>query len=431
CRLARAIDAHTGALLESLHADLGRSARDAYVMEIGFVQSEIRYALRHLRAWMRSDRRPVPPILWPGRGLVHPEPLGVVLIIGPWNYPFQLLFTPLVSALAAGNCVALKPSEYAPCTAAVMRRIVADGCEPEHVGYFEGAAAAAADLTHLPFDHIFFTGSVATGRRVMAAAAQGPVSVTLELGGKNPCVVCADARLDQAARRIARGKFMNAGQTCVAPDFVMVAADLLEPLLDKLAATISDFYGPDPRLSPDYGRIINDAHFQRLQACLSGGRIVCGGQSDRTERYLAPTVMRDLPPDAPVLSEEIFGPILPVLAFDELDEVFAYLRHNAKPLALYCFTESGRVRRRFLAETASGGLAFNDTVNHLLAKTLPFGGVGASGIGACHGAAGFAGFTHYRSVLHRSSRLDCRWLYPPLKTPLHVLKRFYGFLLGG
>jgi acyl-CoA reductase-like NAD-dependent aldehyde dehydrogenase len=430
-RLHDALRAHAPVLLEALHADLRKPAQEAWASEIGFVLSDLRHALRQLPAWMKPQRRRVPPLAWPARGLLRPEPCGVSLVIGPWNYPLQLLLSPLVGAMAAGNCAVLKPSELAPRTAAALARLVSGNFAPEYLTVCEGEREVAEALLRERFDTIFFTGSTTVGRVVMTAAARHLTPVTLELGGKCPCLVCADAPLDITARRIAWGKFMNAGQTCVAPDFVWVDRQAHDGLLDALKEALRKFYGDDPRRSPDYGRIINRRHFDRLTAYLEAGRVVHGGQHDATDLYLAPTILTDVPPDAPVMREEIFGPILPVRAFEDLTEALADLRDRPTPLALYLFTRDRATREHVLAEARSGGVCLNDTILHILGKDLPFGGLGESGMGAYHGKASFDCFTHYRPVLQRSFRFDSKLRYPPARLSLEGMKRGLQLLLGG
>lgn len=430
-KLHDALEANESALLGALQADLRKSAHEAWASEIGFVMSDLRHALRHLPTWMKPQRRRTPLMAWPARGFVQPEPYGVALIIGPWNYPLQLLLSPLVGALAAGNCAVLKPSEFAPHTAAAIAKLVRENFAEKYVAVVEGERDAAEALLRERFDKIFFTGSTNVGRTVMAAAARHLTPITLELGGKCPCLVCADAPLDITARRIAWGKFMNAGQTCVAPDFVWVDRRIRHDLVLALKQTIREFYGENSQQSPDYGRVINRKHFDRLTRHLGSGQIVHGGQHDATELYLAPTIVTDLPPDAPVMQEEIFGPILPVLDFDSLDDALTRLRDRPTPLALYLFTKDRAIQARVLAETRSGGVCFNDTVTHILGKDLPFGGLGESGLGAYHGKASFECFTHCRSVLRRSFRFDVKFRYTPPRVSLATLKRAYRFLLGG
>ena len=429
--LLEVIQAGETTLSEALYADLRKSPYEAYATEIGLVLSEIRHALRHLTAWMRPQRRRPPLLAWPARGSIRPEPFGVALILSPWNYPVQLLLSPLVGALAAGNCAVLKPSEFAPYTAAAVARLLAATFPAEFVTVIPGERDTAEALLREKFDCIFFTGSTAVGRAVMTAAARHLTPVTLELGGKCPCLVGADAPLEVTARRIAWGKFMNAGQTCVAPDYVLVAEPLRAPLLAALQRAVVEFYGADPQTSPAYGRIINRQHLDRLTAYLGAGRIVHGGQHDRDDLYLAPTLVTDVPPDAPLAREEIFGPILPVLGFDRLDDALAALRDRSTPLALYLFTRDRATRDRVLAQTRSGGVCLNDTVMHMIGKRLPFGGLGDSGLGAYHGRASFDAFSHRRSILERSLALDPQLRYPPPRVDLRTLKRAWRFLLGG
>jgi aldehyde dehydrogenase (NAD+) len=430
-KLHDALLLHEPALSAALGADLRKSSHEAYTSEFGLVLSEIRHALRHLPAWMKPQRRSTPLLAWPSRGFIRPEPYGMALIIGPWNYPLQLLLSPLVGALAAGNCAVLKPSEFAPHTAAAIDELITSAFSEESVAVVQGDRAVAEALLGEKFDSIFFTGSTAVGRLVMAAAARHLTPATLELGGKCPCLVCADAPLDTTARRIVWGKFMNAGQTCVAPDFALVDRRIMPGFVEALKRAILQFYGDDPQKSPDYGRIINRAHLDRLAGYLGSGTIAHGGRHDAADLYLAPTILTGVPAAAPVMQEEIFGPILPVLAFDELDEALAGLRERPAPLALYLFTRDRSAQERVLAGTRSGGVCINDTVTHMLGKDLPFGGLGESGMGAYHGKASFDCFTHRRSVLCRSLAFDPQLRYPPPRFSLAMLKRAYRFLLGG
>jgi len=428
--LADVIVSSEGDILDALHLDLGKPVIEAYASEIGFVLADIRYALKHLDDWTRPQRRHTPLWLAPASSRIHPEPYGVALIIGPWNYPFALTISPLVSALAAGNGVCVKPSEYAPHVSSVITRILHDHFQSDYITAVEGDASRARELACQPFDKIFFTGSTTVGRLVLAAAAPNLTPVTLELGGKSPCLICSDADLQVAARRIVRGKFINAGQTCVAPDHVWVQAEVMKPWLEHLTRTLREFYGPDPKQSPDYGRIVNRSHMNRLTSYLSQGHLEFGGQFDESDRYLAPTVLTAVSLSAPVMQEEIFGPILPVLPFEKLDNVISLLRSRPRPLALYAFTGERATRERLLAETTSGGVGFNDTVSHILGRNMPFGGIGESGMGAYHGKAGFDAFTHYRSVLTRSSSFDPGLAYPPFRISLATLKRFQRLFMS-
>lgn len=429
--LRSALQQHEATVLKALQQDLHKSPGQAWATELGPLHAELDYALRRLPRWMRPERRPTPWFAWPARAHLHPEPRGVVLILGPWNYPVNLMLTPLISALAAGNCVVLKPSEHAPATAQALATLIRDTFPAEHVSVICGGPEVARALVRLPYDMIFYTGNTAVGREIMAAAAANLTPLTLELGGKCPCLVCADAPLASTARRIAWGKFLNAGQTCVAPDFVWAERTIAAPLVEQLMTAIRDFYGDDPRTSPDYGRIVNRAHFDRLVSYLAQGRIVFGGEYDPEELYVAPTILVDAPWTAPVMQEEIFGPILPVLTFDHLEDVVAAWEDRPSPLAVYLFTRDRARQQLLLKRLRSGGVCLNDTVVQAALCTLPFGGLGASGLGSYHGKAGFDAFSHYRSVLNRSARCELPFRYPPLRLGLSALKRALRFVLRG
>jgi aldehyde dehydrogenase (NAD+) len=428
-RLAGALERHEAALLSALQADLRKSPRQGYSTEIGMVQAEICHAQKHLARWASPQRRRTPWFVAPARGCVQSEPFGVALILGPWNYPVQLLLTPLVCAIAAGNCAVLKPSELAPRTAEAIAELMRDCFDEQLVMVVTGGADVAEALLRERFDKIFFTGSTRVGRMVMTAAAKHLTPVTLELGGKCPAIVCADAFLALAARRIAWGKFMNAGQTCVAPDWVLVERAARGPFVAAMKQALRKFYGDDPARSEDYGRIVNQAHFERLVNYLGDGKVLHGGQHEAKALFIAPTILAGVAPDAAVMQEEMFGPILPVLEFDRLDDALAMLRDRPTPLALYVFTRDRAVERRVLAETRSGGACVNDVVSHMIGTGLPFGGLGESGLGAYHGHAGFEAFSHQRSVLRRATWLDTPFRYPPQKLSLPGLKRAMRFLL--
>ncbi len=430
-RLAAALEGHEANLLSALQADLGKSPFQGYATEIGLVRSELRHALRNLRRWAAPSRRGTPWFVAPARGWVRSEPFGVALILGPWNYPAQLLLTPLASAIAAGNGVVLKPSELAPRTAEAVATLVRDCFDEEFVSVATGGAEVAEALLRERFDKIFFTGSTRVGRVVMEAAAKHLTPVTLELGGKCPAIVCADAPVKLAARRIAWGKFLNAGQTCVAPDFVLVHRGARESFVSELCKSLAEFHGSDARRSPDYGRIIPTRHFERLVGFLKDGKIARGGTHDAKDRFIAPTILTEVSPEAPVMREEIFGPILPVLDFDTLDDALALLRDRPTPLALYVFTSDREIERRVLTEVRSGGACVNDVVSHMIGTGLPFGGLGESGMGSYHGRAGFDAFSHRRAVLRRATWLDLPFRYPPQKLSMAALKRAIRFLMGG
>ena len=429
-RLEKAVEARLDEIHRALRADLRKSETEAFLSETGYVLRDLRHARRNLRRWMRPQARRMPPGLQPARARVIPEPKGTVLIIGPWNYPFQLMLSPLAAALAAGNCAVLKPSEYAPHTSAVLRELIGQTFDPDYVHVVEGGRETAEALLKQPFDHIFFTGGTEAGRRIAQAAAEQLIPVTLELGGKCPAVVFADTDLKVAARRIARGKFMNAGQTCVAPDHVWAERPVYKTLVRELREALHRFYGPDPRHSAEYGRIISRHHFDRVRSLMQDGGIVCGGDTDADDLYIAPTVIQNPPPESALMSEEIFGPLLPVLSFDSNEEVIAWCCSRPVPLALYLFTQDRARQARLIKAIPSGGVCVNDTVSQIIPASLPFGGKGASGMGMYHGKAGFDEFSHFRSVLPRSVRFDLPAAYPPLKTPLKILKRFYRFFAG-
>ncbi|HNQ88019.1 MAG TPA: aldehyde dehydrogenase family protein [Verrucomicrobiota bacterium] len=428
-RLREGLEAHEAALLGALHADLRKSPVDAYATEVGLVMGEIGHARRHLGRWMRPERRGTPWFAWPARGEVRSEPHGVALILGPWNYPCQLMLSPLVGALAAGNCAVLKPSEHAPRTAGALEQMVKETFPAEVVTVVSGGRETAEALLVEQFDVVFFTGSSGVGRAVMGAAARHLTPVILELGGKSPCLVAADAPLGTSARRIAWGKFLNAGQTCVAPDHILVDRRVAGALIEALRGAIRAFYGEDPQRSPDYGRIINRAHFDRLTGYLAEGRIVHGGGRDAADLYLEPTILADVPPGSKVMREEIFGPILPVMVCEGMDEAVAMLRGRPIPLALYLFTRDRGLQERVLAATQSGGVCVNDTVVHMIGAGLPFGGQGESGMGAYHGRSGFESFSHRRPVMRRALGFDPRLRYPPTQLTLAAMKRALRYLL--
>ncbi|PSL36425.1 aldehyde dehydrogenase (NAD+) [Labedella gwakjiensis] len=401
-------------LEQALALDLGKSAAEAQVSEIGVVVAEVDHALRHLRRWARSVPVPVPVTLAPASARVVPEPLGVVLVIGPWNYPVQLILGPLVGALAAGNAVVLKPSELAPETSAILARLVSRHLDPRAVAVVEGGAETTTALLGRRVDHIFFTGGGAVARIVARAAAENLTPTTLELGGKSPVWIDDTVDIEQAARRLAWGKFMNAGQTCVAPDYVLATPAVASRLTGVLARAVESFYGVDPSTSADYGRIVADRHVERLAGLLEGQRVSVGGTVDRAARYIAPTVVDGTRLDSALMEEEIFGPILPIVHVQDLDEAIRVIRSREKPLALYVFSSSREVERRILRETSSGAVGIGVPSAHLLVPGLPFGGVGASGSGAYHGKRSFDTFTHEKAVLRKPLSPDTVALvYPP------------------
>lgn len=392
-------------LVAALGADLGKSPAEARRTEIGFTLRELDHTLGHLEEWLRPEAVPVPEHLGgDASAWTAYDPLGVVLVIAPWNYPAQLLLSPLVGALAAGNCAVVKPSELAPATSAVLAELLPAYLGTEAVAVVEGGVPETTELLEQRFDHIFYTGNGTVGRIVMAAAARHLTPVTLELGGKSPVFVDRGTDLTAVAARLAAGKFLNAGQTCVAPDYVLTDPETARGLEAALAEAIEALYGPDPASHPEYGRIVNTRHFERLTALLDSGRTVTGGGRDRDAKYIAPTVLAGVAPDAPVMREEIFGPILPIVEVDGLDEAIDLVNERDKPLALYAFTESETTRRRLAGETSSGGLGFGLPLAHLTVSDLPFGGVGESGMGSYHGRYSIETFSHRKAVLHKPLR---------------------------
>jgi aldehyde dehydrogenase (NAD+) len=403
-------------LAEALDADLGKSSIEAYSTEIGFTLNELDHALNHVRSWTQPHKVRMPMHLRPGSARVVQEPLGTVLVIAPWNYPVQLLLGPLIPALAAGNTAVLKPSEVAPATAAALADLIPRYLDERAVQVVNGGVPQTTELLAHQFDHIFFTGNGTVGRVVMEAASRHLTPVTLELGGKSPAIVTESADLVVTARRIAWGKFVNAGQTCVAPDYVLVPEPLHDQFVAELATAVSSFFGDDPAKSHDYGRIVDERHHARLTSLLDRGgydAVAVGGGHDVGSRYIAPTVLTGVKPDAAVMDDEIFGPILPVLTYAELEDAIAFVNDRPKPLALYVFGSRAAAIDHVVEHTSAGGVTVNHTLLHVSVNELPFGGVGASGIGAYHGEAGFKIFSHAKPVLHRSTKPDSSLAYPP------------------
>ncbi|MCB9610944.1 MAG: aldehyde dehydrogenase family protein [Sandaracinus sp.] len=410
--IGRFVEERESEILAALKSDLGKPEIEAFSAEVSFVANDVAHAKKHLRGWMKAEKVSSPLVVQPGQSFIVREPLGVALIISPWNYPFQLLMAPLVSAIAAGNCAVLKPSEVSPATSALFAKWIPrylDGC----VKVVEGGVPETTRLLEQRFDHIFYTGNGKVARIVMAAAAKNLTPVTLELGGKSPCIVDASADLDVTAKRIVLGKFYNAGQTCVAPDYVLVEESVHDALLNRLVATIRSFYGDDPQRSPDLARVVNERHLQRLVRLLEGQTIACGGQHDAKDRFLAPTVLRDVSPDSDVMQEEIFGPILPVIAVPHVDAAITFVNRRDKPLALYVFSQRESVQAKVRDRTSSGGMSINHVWLHLAVPELPFGGVGESGMGAYHGKHGFEAFSHRKAVLKKPTQIDPSIMYPP------------------
>lgn len=421
--LRRVITKQMEEINAALWSDLRKSSGEAYLTEIGMVLGEIDYHVKHLRRWGKPRRLATPLAFWPSKSRIMYEPYGVVLIIAPWNYPFQLLLEPLIGAISAGNCAVLKPSPFAPATAEVVKKIVAAVFESGHVAVFDGEGDVVEQLLRERFDYIFFTGGPRFGQHVMEMAAKHLTPVTLELGGKSPCIVGRGANVEIAARRTAWGKFINAGQTCVAPDYVFVHEDQRAEFVEAIRLAVKRFYGDRPYESPDYPRIVHREGTERLARLMhSSGQVVVGGEVNVEEKYIAPTVLIDVESDSPIMREEIFGPILPVLTYREIDDVIRFVNKREKPLALYYFGPE-REAREVLNRTSSGGACVNDTIVHLANPRLPFGGVGMSGVGKYHGKASFELFSNLRSVVKSFTFFDNRFRYPPYKH-LNLLKKF-------
>ena len=405
-RLRELLVDHSDEFEAALHTDLGKSATEAQLTEIGFLVSEIDHALSNLAKWMRPRRAAVPLALQPATGKIVPEPLGAALIIGPWNYPLMLALSPLIGAIAAGNAAIIKPSELAPATSSLLSRLIDSSLDRRAITVIEGAIPETTALLAEQFDHIFYTGNGSVGRIVARAAAEHLTPVTLELGGKSPAYVDDTVPLADVAKRIAWGKLMNAGQTCVAPDYVLGTQEVLTKLVPLLRAAIHDLYGSAINENSDYGRIVNDAHFERLVGYLADGDVVAGGSHDAATRFIEPTVITGVARDASVMQDEIFGPILPLIEVSDVDDALAVVTRRDKPLAAYVFSNNSEVRKRWEHETSSGALNFGVPVLHLSAPELPFGGVGASGSGAYHGEYSFEVFSHMKPVLSKPLRPD-------------------------
>lgn len=422
-RLRAALLEHEEELNAALLADLNKAPAESYFTETGMVLEELRFQLKHFEKWARPRRVITPLAQFPSRGELLPEPYGCVLIMAPWNYPVQLCLTPLVGAIAAGNCAVVKPSAYAPASSAAIARLLGEIFPPEFVAVVEGGRAENQALLEQKFDYIFFTGSPTVGREVMAAGAKNLTPVTLELGGKSPVIVDSTADIPLAARRIAFGKVLNAGQTCVAPDYLLVHRSVKDAFVREYRRALEEFFP-----GGDYGElpcIVNDKHFRRASCLLAEQRVLIGGETDATRRFISPTLLDETDPAAPVMQEEIFAPILPMLCWQEREEVVRFIQSRPKPLALYLFTRDKEMERAVFDRCSFGGGCVNDTIVHLACSGLPFGGVGNSGMGSYHGKQSFDTFTHYRSVLKKANWLDLPMRYHPYSgEKLRWIKRF-------
>ncbi|MBZ9536162.1 aldehyde dehydrogenase [Cytobacillus oceanisediminis] len=413
-KLRNAIVEKEQILLKALQKDLGKHPFESYASEIGFVLQSIRHTIKHLKKWMKPKKVRSTWSLFPSKGEILNEPYGTVLIIGPFNYPFQLLIEPLIGAIAAGNCAILKPSELVPTVSAVVTEMINTTFEPAYISSVEGGVETNQALIHANFDYIFFTGSTKVGKIVMEAAAQHLTPVTLELGGKSPVIIDETANLTIAAKRIIWGKTLNAGQTCVAPDYIMVHESVKESFIVEMKKTLVNYFGETIEDKEDFGRIVSERHFLRLREMLEVDRkaILFGGKSNRDTRFIEPTIL-DATWDSATMQEEIFGPVLPILTYKELEEAIESIRKLDKPLALYLFTNNQETETKVLRAISSGGVCINDVLTHIVPPNLPFGGVGASGMGAYHGEYSFTTFSHQKSILRKSTRVDIPILYPP------------------
>ncbi len=422
------IERHENEIMTALYNDLHKSETESYTSEIAYVQQEILLMIKHLKKWSQPWKVSIPLINQPGKSYIQYEPYGITLIISPWNYPFGLLFTPLIGAVAAGNCIIAKPSEISEHTSQLMYSLIKQNFPEEYMAVVEGDAEVIQNLINKKIDYIFFTGSTRVGKIIMKEAAEYLIPVTLELGGKNPCIVDFDIDMDVAAKRIVWGKFFNAGQTCIAPDYLLVHQKIKNAFIKKLITTIHDFYGENVIENKDYSHIINEKHFYRLSDLIKEGNIIAGGIKDSDRLFITPTVISEINHDAKIMEEEIFGPILPVLFYENLDREVKKLRDKPKPLILYFFSKNKKKQKTILTQTSSGSVCINGTIHSIISHKLPFGGIGQSGMGQYHGKASFTTFSHKKSVLHKSFFGDIAAVYPPYKVPLKILKKVIKFL---
>ncbi|AAS40326.1 MULTISPECIES: aldehyde dehydrogenase [Bacillus] len=410
-------------IFQALKLDLNKSVHESFTTEVGYVLKEISFQLKHISSWSKPKRVRTALTHFGSKGKVVPEPYGVTLIIAPWNYPFQLAIAPLVGALAAGNTIVLKPSELTPNVSKVITRMLEELFQEELVAVVEGGVEESTALLKEPFDYIFFTGSVGVGKVVMEAAAKQLTPLTLELGGKSPCIVHKDAKIDVTARRIVWGKFLNAGQTCVAPDYMYVHASVKEQLIEALRHEIEEQYGKEPLHNDNYVRIVSERHFERLCTFLKDGKTVIGGNYKKETLHIEPTVLTNVTWESAVMEDEIFGPILPIIEYDNIEDVIDTIQQHPKPLALYVFSEDKGVQKKVTSNISYGGGCINDVVYHLATPYLPFGGVGSSGLGSYHGEESFRTFSHYKSILAQSTAFDMKIRYSSTKSALKFIRK--------
>jgi len=410
-------------IFQALKLDLNKSVHESFTTEVGYVLKEISFQLKHMSSWSKPKRVRTALTHFGSKGKVVPEPYGVTLIIAPWNYPFQLAIAPLVGALAAGNTIVLKPSELTPSVSKVLKRMLDELFPEELVAVVEGGVEESTSLLREPFDYIFFTGSVGVGKVVMEAAAKQLTPLTLELGGKSPCIVHKDAKIEMTARRIVWGKFLNAGQTCVAPDYMYVHSSVKEKLIEALRHEITEQYSKEPLQNENYVRIVSERHFERLCRFLQDGQVVIGGNYKKDTLHIEPTVLADITWKDTVMEDEIFGPILPIIEYDNIEDVIGTIQQHPKPLALYVFSEDKEVQKKVTCNISYGGGCINDVVYHLATPYLPFGGVGSSGLGGYHGKESFRTFSHYKSILGQSTAFDMKIRYSSTKSALKFIRK--------
>lgn len=429
-KLNAIITQYEAEIFQAVEQDLGKCNMEAFTTEVGIVQAEISHTLKHLRAWMSPEWASTGLINFPASSKIMSEPYGVTLNIAPWNYPFQLAIAPAIGALAAGNTMIIKPSELAPATSSILAKIINPNFDEGLLHVIEGAVEETTELLNHKWDYIFFTGGTQIGKIVYQAAAKYLTPVTLELGGKSPTIVHSSANIKISARRIAWGKFLNAGQTCVAPDYIMVEESIKDEFIKHLKAEIEKLYGTNPIQNKEFGKIINNKHFNRLLSYLKDVNVIYGGQYDEQACKIAPSIVEPNSLDSTIMNEEIFGPIMPIITFKTVEEVITKVKSKSKPLALYIFSNKETFTNQILNQTSSGGVCVNDVIMHMTGSSLPFGGVGDSGIGAYHGKFSFDTFSHKKAVLHRQFWLDAPLRYPPFnKIPLSLLKKLLKHVL--
>lgn len=423
--LKRALLTHEQTFYKALKADLGKSTFESFVSEFGYVIKDIEHTLNHIDKWAEKETVSSSILSFPSSSYILKEPFGVCLVISPWNYPLQLAIAPVIGAMAAGNTVIIKPSEYAPETAKTISEMCKEFFDDHYLTVVEGEAEITQKLLRSSIDYLFFTGSPKVAKLIMKTASEQLIPHTLELGGKSPCIIDKTAPIRTSAKRLVHGKYFNAGQTCIAPDYLLIDEVIADKFITEIKSVIEEFFGSNPQESEDYGRIIHPDHFNRLSSFIQNGEVVCGGETDSASKYIAPTVLTNVSLESQIMQEEIFGPILPILTYKSEDEIIPFVRKFEKPLALYHFTRNNKLKEKILQQIAFGGGVINDTLEHLMNPELPFGGVGSSGIGAYHGKYSFDTFSHKKSILQKSSRVDLPLKYPPYKGKLNIIRKLF------